>query len=204
MPSTTATSRSIEMICVALFLQFFVVPPAPAEALLDNEVFLNAVVGALFAPEPGWAQKHGGVLKLYTLDSQAPEAICELAPNNVSGNLIVNRDAPPFQKPELRRAMALSLDRKAFIDILSDGQGNIGGVMQPPPEGIWGMPPDVLQTLPGYGPDVQKNRAEARQIMQTLGYGPENRLKIKVSTRNTPFYRDPDRPTEGGLHRRRA
>jgi peptide/nickel transport system substrate-binding protein len=37
----------------------------------------------------------------------------------------------------------------------------------------------------------QKNRAEARQIMQTLGYGPENRLKIKVSARNTPFYRDP-------------
>jgi peptide/nickel transport system substrate-binding protein len=128
---------------------------------------------------------------LKDIQSQAPEAICELAPNNVSSNLIVNRDAPPFQNPELRRAMALSLDRKAFIDILSDGQGNIGGVMQPPPEGIWGMPPDVLQTLPGYRPDVQKNRAEARQIMQTLGDGPENRLKIKVSTRNTPFYRDP-------------
>jgi ABC-type transport system substrate-binding protein len=114
-----------------------------------------------------------------------------MAPNNVSSNLIVNRDAPPFQNPDLRRATALSLDRKAFIDILSDGQGNIGGVMQPPPGGVWGMPPDVLQTLPGYGPDIQKNRAEARQIMQTLGYGPDNRLKIKVSTRNTPFYRDP-------------
>jgi hypothetical protein len=38
----------------------------------------------------------------------------ELAPNNVSSNLIVNRDAPPFQNPELRRAMALSLDREAL------------------------------------------------------------------------------------------
>jgi peptide/nickel transport system substrate-binding protein len=123
--------------------------------------------------------------------SQAPEAICELAPNNVSSNLIVNRDAPPFQNPELRRAMALSLDRKAFIDILSDGQGDIGGVMQPPPEGVWGMPPEILQTLPGYDPDVAKNRAEARNIMKKLGYGPDNRLKIKVSTRDTPFYRDP-------------
>jgi peptide/nickel transport system substrate-binding protein len=128
---------------------------------------------------------------LKDIGSQAPEAICEMAPNNVSSNLIVNRDAPPFQNPDLRRAMALSLDRKAFIDILSDGQGNIGGVMQPPPEGVWGMPPDVLQTLPGYDPDVQKNRAEARQIMQALGYGPDNRLKIKVSARNTPFYCDP-------------
>jgi peptide/nickel transport system substrate-binding protein len=34
---------------------------------------------------------------LKDIQSQAPEAICELAPNNVSSNLIVNRDAPPFQ-----------------------------------------------------------------------------------------------------------
>jgi peptide/nickel transport system substrate-binding protein len=128
---------------------------------------------------------------LKDIRSQAPGAICEMAPNNVNSNLIVNRDAPPFQNPDLRRAMALSLDRKAFIDILSDGQGNISGVMQPPPEGVWGIPPDVLQTLPGYDPDVQKNRTEARQIMQKFGYGPDNRLKIKVSARNTPFYRDP-------------
>jgi peptide/nickel transport system substrate-binding protein len=128
---------------------------------------------------------------LKDIRSQAPEAICELVPNNVSSNLIVNHDAPPFQNPELRRAMALSLDRKAFIDILSDGQGDIGGVMQPPPEGVWGTPPEMLQTLPGYDPDVGKNRAEARDIMKKLGYGPDNRLKIKVSTRDTPFYRDP-------------
>ena len=128
---------------------------------------------------------------LKDIRSQAPQAICELAPNNVSSNLIVNRDAPPFQNPELRRAMALSLDRKAFIEILSDGQGDIGGAMQPPPEGIWGMPPEVLQMLPTYGPDIARNRAEARNIMEKLGYGPDSRLKIKVSTRNTPFYRDP-------------
>jgi len=53
--------------------------------------------------------------------------------------------------------MVLALDRRAFIDILSDGQGEIGGAMMPPPAGSWGMPPEVLQTLPGYGPDVAKN-----------------------------------------------
>ena len=30
--------------------------------------------------------------------------------------------------------------------------------MLPPPDGLWGMPPEVLQTLPGYDPDVAKNR----------------------------------------------
>src|SRR6516165_406909 len=128
---------------------------------------------------------------LKDIRSQAPEAICELAPNNVSSNLIVNRDAPPFRNPELRRAMALSLDRKAFIDILSDGQGDIGGVMQPLPEGQWGLPPEILKTLPGYDPDVQKNRIEARDIMQRLGYGPDKRVALKVSTRNIPPFRDP-------------
>src|SRR5438045_3869935 len=83
--------------------------------------------------------------------SQAPQAICELRTTNGTTNLLVNRDAPPFDNPEIRRAMALALDRKAFIDIISGGEGKIGGAMLPPPEGQWGMPPDMLQTLPGYG-----------------------------------------------------
>jgi peptide/nickel transport system substrate-binding protein len=123
--------------------------------------------------------------------SQMPQANCELAPGNVSRNLIINRDKPPFDNPDLRQAMALSLDRKAFINILTEGTGNTGGVMLPPPEGIWGMPPDVLDTLPGYDPDVQKNRTEARRIMEKLGYGPGNRLKITLSARDIPFFRDP-------------
>jgi peptide/nickel transport system substrate-binding protein len=123
--------------------------------------------------------------------SREPGAICEVMPGGISRNLIVNRDAPPFDNADMRRAMALSLDRKAFIDILSDGQGDIGGVMQPLPEGLWGIPPEVLRTLPGYDPEVQKNRAEAREIMRKLGYGPDKRLALKVSTRNIPPFRDP-------------
>jgi peptide/nickel transport system substrate-binding protein len=120
------------------------------------------------------------------VESQAPQAICEVTPTNVSRNLIVNRDKPPFDSMDMRRAMALTLDRKAFIDTLTEGRGDVGGAMLPPPEGIWGMPPEMLKTLPGYDPDVQKNRAEARMIMQALGYGPDKRLKVTVSTRNIP------------------
>jgi peptide/nickel transport system substrate-binding protein len=124
--------------------------------------------------------------------TQRSDAICELAPDGgINRNLIVNRDKPPFDNPDLRHAMALSLDRKAFIDILSEGQGEIGGVLQPAPAGLWGMPPELLKELPGYDPDVQKNRAQARQIMEKLGYGPDKRLKIKVSTRDLPPFRDP-------------
>jgi peptide/nickel transport system substrate-binding protein len=105
--------------------------------------------------------------------------------------MIINPARPPFDNIDLRRAMALSLDRKAFIDIITDGQGDIGGVMLPPPEGVWGMPPEVLQTLAGYDQDITKNRAEAREIMKKLGYGPNKHLETKVSTRNIPSWRDP-------------
>src|SRR6516164_9613004 len=124
------------------------------------------------------------------IQKQAPQAICEVVPWNISRALIVNRSAPPFDNPDLRRAMALSLDRHAFIDILSDGQGEIGTAMMPPPAGLWGMPQELLKTLPGYNPDVAKNRGEARELMQKLAYGADRRLPVTVTTRNVPGYRD--------------
>lgn len=128
---------------------------------------------------------------LRDIQGQVPDAICETTIDNGARNLIINPSKPPFDNPELRRALSLTLDRKAFVDILAEGQGQIGATMQPPPDGVWGMPAEMLATLPGYDPDVAKNRAEARAIMQKLGYGPDKHLSITVSTRNTAGYRDP-------------
>src|SRR6516165_10143240 len=128
---------------------------------------------------------------LKDVKNQAPQAICELHTTNATTNLLLNRDKPPFDNPDLRRVMTLTLDRKSFIDIMTEGQGKIGGAMLPPPEGLWGMPPEMLATLPGYGRDVQKNRADAREIMQKLGYSADKPLALKVATRNLNSYRDP-------------
>ena len=127
---------------------------------------------------------------LKQVKAEMPEAVCESRPTN-GPVVMMNHTAPPFDDPELRRAVALSLDRAAFIDILTDGQGKIGASMLPPPEGLWGLPPERLASLPGYGPDVVANRAQARAIMARLGYGPERRLKLKIATRNAPVFRDP-------------
>jgi peptide/nickel transport system substrate-binding protein len=128
---------------------------------------------------------------LQDVQSQAPQAICETAPLNANRNLIINPQVPPFDNPEIRRAMALALDRKAFIDILDQGQGDIGGALLPPPAGVWGLPPEMLKGLPGYDPDVDKSRAEARAIMEKAGYGADHRLSVKLSVRNIPITRDP-------------
>jgi len=131
------------------------------------------------------------VPQLADVKSQAPQAVCEMLSANVGRNVLVNHNAPPFDNPDLWRALTLSLDRKAYIDIITGGQGDIGGVMQPPPSGLWGMPPEMLTKLPGYDPDVQKSRAAARKIMEKLGYGPDKRFSVTVSTRNVAGYRDP-------------
>ena len=64
-----------------------------------------------------------------------------LEPTNVSSNLIINRESAPFDNAEVRRAVALALDRKSFVDIMFEGNSDIGGAMLPPPAGVWACRP---------------------------------------------------------------
>jgi peptide/nickel transport system substrate-binding protein len=128
---------------------------------------------------------------LKDVKAQAPTAVCEMLPTFTFSNLLVNREKAPFDNPQIRTAMAFSLDRKAFIEIQSQGTNKAGGIMLPPPEGRWGMPKEILETIPGYGPDVDRNRVEGRKIMEGLGYTADKPLRIKLATRNIPSYRDP-------------
>ena len=138
---------------------------------------------------------------LNDVKSQAPQAECVLTSTNVSRNLILNPEKPPFDNPELRRAMALTLDRKAFIDIIRRARAISARRCCRRRKGLWGMPPEMLATLPGYDPDIAKNRAEARKIMEKLGYGPDKRLVGHGLVAQHPDLPraggDPDRPAAG-------
>ncbi len=122
---------------------------------------------------------------------QAPQVICTLGPTNVTSNVLVNVKRPPFDDPKVRRAMMLALDRDAFIKILSHGTSRKAGNLMPLPEGVWGMPEEMLMSLPGYGGSQESREAEARKIMEAAGYGPTKRLQVKVSTRDFTAYKDP-------------
>ena len=128
---------------------------------------------------------------LNDINKQVGQEVCHMAPTNVLRSVIINREKPPFGDADLRRAIALTIDRQAFIDTLTQGKGIVGGALLSPPFGVWGMPSDMMKTLSGYSPDVAANRAEARKLMEKLGYGPNNRLQTKIATRNIPPYRDP-------------
>ena len=86
-----------------------------------------AVVAATLGANPAWAQKHGGILKLYTLDSPASMSILEettvFAQRPVMGvfnNLVIVRlELDEFEwtgadrmLPHLRRRYVTGIDRR--------------------------------------------------------------------------------------------
>ena len=144
-------------------------------------------VGELDMTSPGDVT----VPTLKELKADSPNIHCQLGPTNVSSNVLINTAKAPFDNPKVRLAVMLGLDRQGFIDIMSHGASRISGVMMAAPEGLWGMPPEVLATLPGYAGTLEERQAEARRIMTELGYGPSNRLKIKLSTRDFTSYKEP-------------
>ncbi|MGE5269383.1 MAG: ABC transporter substrate-binding protein [Thiohalocapsa sp.] len=129
---------------------------------------------------------------LKDFQAQAPKSVCKTTAINVPRTMLINMHKAPFDNPELRKAMILALDRNAFVEIINKGVGGFGAtVMLPPPEGVWGMPRDILTSLPNFSTDPKKSLAEAQEIMKKLGYGPDKPLVTKISTRNIPSWRDP-------------
>ena len=158
----------------------FTVPTSPATAVL------SFIAGRFDLTYP-WEVTPGD---LKAIKRSAPAAVCETTSMNLNINLLVNRTAPPFDNADMRRAVMLTLDRQAFVDTLSEATVAIGGTMQPADDGVWGLPAEVLAGVPGFGPDIDKNRAEARALMEKQGYGPDKRLPLKVSTRGIALYTD--------------
>ena len=99
---------------------------------------------------------------LKDIRERAPSAVCEMTTTGTLINLMVNRVNPPFDNPEIRKAMSLALDRKPFNTILMEGNARLGGAMLPRPEGEWGMPAEMVNSLVGYGPTSrQEHRRSA-------------------------------------------
>ena len=124
------------------------------------------------------------------LKAAAPQLVFQKVGTQVSTNIIVNTRKPPFDDVLLRRAVNLALDRASIIKSVYQGLGTPGGANQPPPYGSWGLPADQLKKLPGFG-SPEENKAEARKLLASKGYGPNNPLKVVVSTRAIAVYVNP-------------
>jgi len=79
--------------------------------------------------------------------------------------------------------------------------------MLPAPGGLWAMPKEMLESIPGYGPDINANREEARKLMQKAGYGPDSVSPSSLDAQYSGLPRSrrhPDRSDQEHLYRRRA
>ena len=104
---------------------------------------------------------------------------------NNSTNLILNRDAPPFDNPEIRKAHGAGARPQGVHRHHQPGQGRCRRHHAARPGRRVGHAARRCSTpCRATAPTSQKNRAEARAIMKKLGYGPDKPLKLKVSTRN--------------------
>ena len=145
---------------------------------------------------------------LKDVKTQAPKAVCVVEPNNVSTNIIINSSSPPFDNLDIRRALALALDRKAFVSILFEGQADIGGTMLPAPGGPVGDAEGDAGDHSGLRP---RHRGQPRRSAQADGEGGLWPGQAPRGQGRDPQHPDlprsrhhPDRPAQEHLYRRRT
>jgi peptide/nickel transport system substrate-binding protein len=119
----------------------------------------------------------------------APTIVITKVAQSVNANLLVNTRKPPFDNLKVRQAVNLAMDRNALNKTVYQGVLLLGGANLPNPYSEWGLTQAELSKLPGWG-DPEKDKAEARKLLAEAGYGPNNPLKITVSTRAIAIYVD--------------
>ncbi len=83
----------------------------------------------------------------------------------------MNAKRKPWDDVRVRQAVSLAMDRGAALQVLTDGEGVLTGVMHP--DGIWRLPEDQLTKIPGYKIDQATRQAaieKAKQLLSDAGY----------------------------------
>src|SRR6058998_2956275 len=94
----------------------------------------------------------------------------------------MNNTVKPFSDERVRKALTLGLDRYTAGRVLFPlaSLRDVGGLLRPGTE--FAMPEAELQRLPGFGKDMEKNRAEAKKLLAEAGY--PNGFKVVLKNRN--------------------
>jgi peptide/nickel transport system substrate-binding protein len=96
--------------------------------------------------------------------------------------IAINNTVKPFNDVRVRKAVTLGFDRYTASRVLYPlaSLRDVGGLMRPATE--WAMADAELQRLPGFGRDMDKNRAEAKRLLAEAGY--PNGFKVILKNRN--------------------
>jgi peptide/nickel transport system substrate-binding protein len=83
-----------------------------------------------------------------------------------------NGSRPPFDDPDIRRALGLATDARALVDELLYGFGRVS--VGPVPSSSWAAPEGAAE--PRHDPE------QARRILARKGYGPDRPLSFEILT----------------------
>src|SRR6266566_3652958 len=103
--------------------------------------------------------------------------------------IAINNTVKPFSDERVRKALTLGLDRYTAGRVLFPlaSLRDVGGLLRPGTE--FAMPEAELQRFPGFGKDMEKNRAEAKKLLAEAGY--PNGFKVILKNRNVKLpYQD--------------
>src|SRR5881628_57577 len=101
--------------------------------------------------------------------------------------IAVNQTIKPFNDERVRRALTLGLDRYTASRVLYPiaSLKDVGGLMRPATE--WAMSDAELQKFPGFGKDMEKNRAEAKRLLTEAGYPKGFKAVLKNRNVRVPY-----------------
>src|SRR3989441_8739953 len=96
--------------------------------------------------------------------------------------IAMNQTMKPFMDIRVRKALTLAFDRYTAGRVLYPiaSLRDVGALMRPATE--WAMSEVELQKFPGFGRDMEKNRAEARRLLAEAG--DPNGFKVVLKNRN--------------------
>ncbi len=94
--------------------------------------------------------------------------------------LYVNTERKPFDDIRVRRALTLAIDRWGGSENLGKISliKGVSGTFRP--GAPWSLPKEELQKIPGFWPDIEKSRTEAKRLLKEAG---QENLKFKLLNR---------------------
>lgn len=114
---------------------------------------------------------------------QNPKLIHSANPGLLVSHLTLQSEKPPFDDLRVRQALSQAVRREAISE-LGNQSGAVGTGNYPP--GLWAMPKEMQAQLIGYGPDMTKRLAHAKELLAAYekekGKIDWSKLKLQCAT----------------------
>jgi peptide/nickel transport system substrate-binding protein len=108
-------------------------------------------------------------------------------PINTIYLVYLNAQRPPFDHPDLRRAVHLAVDRQELVQKTLEGAGVPCAILDPKLVGDFALPLDEVQRMPGCRQPKDADLAEARRLVEK--HYPQG-LDVEVAFRQVGNYAD--------------